>query len=953
MISIIGRPQRLAPAYNNMYVYATSSLISEPGFRYVVTTAQFPDNNSYEILNTDTILPRYGDDYLETNVNKILQSKISNLTTDVDFNNNGNRIFYNTPSSGIVYAVYVSEQYIYSWDFTGTTQSGLYVGMVSDVEPEYASGDVIYVNGLATYLTYTSITNNGIWAQLNTTNNNLLVGDVVSISQNSPFTYPQYNGTFTVLISDPGYVVINVLYAGVSSFLQTGTIVHNGFYDGTAIVLQTSGTYPEWVTLIDKEINALGTFSVSATASGTTRYNNSDKIINSGIITKLSTAWNGAMNRSAWATYDYTYLSPITPNFLLLTDLFFDLRVKTDNDIYLDYFAAGLSYSVQNLILETNSGGVINTYIIPYDGVGTQSAIQSINVGPKAFNDCQDYVLDINGGFDCTEVITNGDFATTSGWNISNYLGGTASIGSGVLNYYDSAGDGTSDIVQTGVLTPGHQYSVTITAANNNFAQVLVGDESTSYQILNDANGTFTYTFTATGSDFWITINSVFAGECGVDLDSLEVCDYGWIISNYLGGTASISGGILNYYDNAGGDGTSDIVYANVLIPGNEYTVSLVSSNNNYTQVMVGDENDTYQILNDANGTFTYTFTATGNDFWITTNSTNPFECGVDITDITISYTQCDLMQCDSGIDSYSIHLELEGRDNNSVIYSLGFGDAAYNIYNANNAYTSIIDSIITYTDLVEFGGIGASLITQDEAFNVFDNYTATIHISNNQECLVQFGNTGLLYPVGVTGSTGTFSITFNASDPTLLLTISGTSLFTNGCTIDYLSVINNTVYNTVSGTYNFILDCECEGRYTNYPIIFMDRKGSFLTYNFDLNNKQTVGIDRKDFDTFVGGYNAGSINGYDYQLNDAGTKVFSTFLNEEWELNSDAMTEAESIFFEELMTSPVVSIKIDGEYLPIIIKGTTYERIRKNNKKMIYYKLAIKFANNNPIQSL
>jgi hypothetical protein len=132
-----------------------------------------------------------------------------------------------------------------------------------------------------------------------------------------------------------------------------------------------------------------------------------------------------------------------------------------------------------------------------------------------------------------------------------------------------------------------------------------------------------------------------------------------------------------------------------------------------------------------------------------------------------------------------------------------------------------------------------------------------------------------------------------------------------------------------------------------------MDRTGSFLTYNFDLNNKQTVGIDRKDFDTFVGGYNAGSRNGYDYQLNDAGTKVFSTFLNEEWELNSDAMTEAESIFFEELMTSPVVSIKIDGEYLPIIIKGTTYERIRKNNKKMIYYKLAIKFANNNPIQSL
>jgi hypothetical protein len=64
-------------------------------------------------------------------------------------------------------------------------------------------------------------------------------------------------------------------------------------------------------------------------------------------------------------------------------------------------------------------------------------------------------------------------------------------------------------------------------------------------------------------------------------------------------------------------------------------------------------------------------------------------------------------------------------------------------------------------------------------------------------------------------------------------------------------------------------------------------------------------------------------------------------------------MTEEESIFFEQLITSPRAAIKIDGNYYAIYIKDNQYERVRKNNEKMIYHKLFIRFANNNPIQML
>jgi hypothetical protein len=325
---------------------------------------------------------------------------------------------------------------------------------------------------------------------------------------------------------------------------------------------------------------------------------------------------------------------------------------------------------------------------------------------------------------------------------------------------------------------------------------------------------------------------------------------------------------------------------------------------------------------------------------------------------VSVTQEVCDMIDCD--ICSYDIQLDVRARELRNQIYEFEFLQPwqIFNFLNANT-YVDTGDRQLVYTDLVEFGGIGASIVAQECVYTPGQSYNVRVNINNNSNVLVQAGESGTLFPIGTTGSTGPFSFNFTASNSTFVLTMSGVSAFgTNGATINDINVILNGTFTASSQIYNFEVDCECEGRYTNYPIIFKDRMGSFVTYNFDLNNKQRVFKTSENYNNFVGNFSDANTStcgkgGYRYSLNDAGTQVFSTILEEEWELNADEMTEEESIFFEQLITSPRAAIKIDGNYYAIYIKDNQYERVRKNNQKMIYHKLFIRFANNNPIQQL
>jgi hypothetical protein len=74
-------------------------------------------------------------------------------------------------------------------------------------------------------------------------------------------------------------------------------------------------------------------------------------------------------------------------------------------------------------------------------------------------------------------------------------------------------------------------------------------------------------------------------------------------------------------------------------------------------------------------------------------------------------------------------------------------------------------------------------------------------------------------------------------------------------------------------------------------------------------------------------------------------TKVDKTI-----ELNTNYMSEAMAIYFEELITSPQTYLKVNGQYFACLVQDNSFEVFKQKNKNLIKQKLTIKLANQNAI---
>jgi len=700
-ITISGSPQVLTAGYNPVYFYASSDNITEPDFRYLVDVYNVDTNTQLANLK---IKPRFGDDLLEVNINKILQSNLSSVIDDD--NNVGIGLFNpinNTNSSGFKYRVDIGEEYTDNWEFTGvfSAVTGNLLLLSSSASPSsYSIGDVIFVSGAADELEYSGITMSpsGYTTFLLTSPQSFTVGDPVSVYQTSPYQYPLYNGAFNITSeSTSTSLVVNLLFQGASSLVQSGTIIRNGYLNGAAVVLSAATVGPFYYLVLDKPVV---TPNINNALTGSTRYADSRVSSFPGLISQTKAVFNGAISYASWPYWDPAPYNITATDQQFLTTLPDTWTVREENDIYLNLFTnnSGSTYAgILEIKTYDCNDVLLSTTQIP-NQLATQSTVQMFSVGPASLNETN--VL-------LPSIITNGTFTGATGWVITNILTGTAAISGGTLNYIDYVGDGTSLVVQASALTSGTTYTVTLTTNSNNFVIVSVGDENDLYPIATQGqNGTYSYVFTATGTDFYIDISSAGGVTQGVIIDNLLV-------------QPTITGDIIN---------------------------------------------------------------------------------------------------CDE------------------VCY-----------------YTARV--------LTNGGGNRSELKT-------------------------------------------------------------------------------------------FILDCSCNYKYTNYPLSFMDRMGSYVSFNFSLNNRQKVDIKREHFNRFVGGLSVGSPNGYNYLLSKSGDRTYSVLLDEKWELNTDWLTEAESLYFEELMTSPNVFLKYNDDYHAVNITDSSYERIRKNNKKMIQYTVNIAFANNNTVQT-
>ena len=156
------------------------------------------------------------------------------------------------------------------------------------------------------------------------------------------------------------------------------------------------------------------------------------------------------------------------------------------------------------------------------------------------------------------------------------------------------------------------------------------------------------------------------------------------------------------------------------------------------------------------------------------------------------------------------------------------------------------------------------------------------------------------------------------------------------------------------------------------YVISFLDRKGSFSSFAFQLKSYERGEVTRDEFNKDVQGYVSGGEWGYNYE--EFGFNTFNINVTKTLELNTNWMTQNMSDYFQQLITSPQTFLKLvqyvtteegvplldeDGcpyhsaestAYVPCIVQTNSFEVFQQRNKNLIKQSIVVKLANNDNV---
>lgn len=159
---------------------------------------------------------------------------------------------------------------------------------------------------------------------------------------------------------------------------------------------------------------------------------------------------------------------------------------------------------------------------------------------------------------------------------------------------------------------------------------------------------------------------------------------------------------------------------------------------------------------------------------------------------------------------------------------------------------------------------------------------------------------------------------------------------------------IRNLAGTWTSLKYRVHLDRRCQ--IEPIQILFMDRKSSWGSYAFQLRKRESIDTEktlwRKEIPkTITPGW-------VTMDRSDAGLSVLHSKVRKTWELNTNWMNDAMSVYFEELLTSPYCYIDFgDGKWYSCLVEDGSYETLRYRNERLIRKTIRCYAALDTPIQ--
>lgn len=278
-----------------------------------------------------------------------------------------------------------------------------------------------------------------------------------------------------------------------------------------------------------------------------------------------------------------------------------------------------------------------------------------------------------------------------------------------------------------------------------------------------------------------------------------------------------------------------------------------------------------------------------------------------------------------------------------------------YSAYTAINAAVPFLDVALNQS-VYEMSGTSADKLFvtnapngfrcttyQDMWFNVLnDNSTNAyyLYIENDSNdvfrtAIVNSPEPIIQVPVGPNNIIGTL--------------ISGTTVIVKSTTNYYDVWVATSAGVQVSSKFRISIDRRCSIEYNdeNAVIAFLDRLGAFGSFAFQLKRADRTKIKRDKYTQQAGGVVGGT---WTFNPREGGTNIYNVEIDRELTLNTNWMTEDESRYFDELVSSPVTFLYLDGQYQKVEVTDSDYETAYSRNKNLIKRTVKVSIANNDNI---
>lgn len=228
---------------------------------------------------------------------------------------------------------------------------------------------------------------------------------------------------------------------------------------------------------------------------------------------------------------------------------------------------------------------------------------------------------------------------------------------------------------------------------------------------------------------------------------------------------------------------------------------------------------------------------------------------------------------------------------------------------------------------------------TQDLWVNILNNFDTT--------GFMVFGNSdGDIFAKPITDNALITQVGVGPDNYGTLTPLVGTLPLIKPTTTFYSFVYTDATYNDSSLIYTIDLDKRCI--IEPFEIAFLDRLGSFGSFAFQLRAYEQGNVEKTTYKQDVTGYTDSGM--WTYSPDEKGTRVINPTVTKTLQLNTNWLTIEMDNYFQELMTSPEVYIKIGSRYFACVINETSFEVARQKNKNLIKRSVSVTLSNQDAI---